>query len=288
MNSQLSEPRSFDFHMHTPLCGHAVGEPEEYVQTAAARGIDLICFTCHVPMEAEGFGQDGTRMSREELPLYRDKIAHAAEIGREQGVEVRCGIEAEIFPDEAALTEMDALLREEPFDFVLGSLHHMLPRFRRWLEEHNCHEDEEIIAAYFQALAAAAASGRYDSLAHPDVIRLYGTLRHPFDPAANEHVIKESLDRIAATGICLEINTSGRIKGDYIAHPDPLILQWAVDRDIPFTIGSDSHTPERVGDGFSEILAEAHGLSLPALHFFRERKRHRVPLSSRMAGLEQS
>lgn len=284
MNFANQEPRSFDCHMHTPLCGHSFGEPEEYVDAAARRGIELLCFTCHIPMSVEGFGQEGTRMAMDELPLYRDKIAAAAAYGRERGVEVLCGIEAEIFPEEEPLEEMTTFLERESFDFVLGSLHHMLPLFRHWLYRNGHRDDRAIVAAYFRTLAGAAATGRYDSIAHPDVIRLYGTLGEPFDPAAHEEVIKEALDGIAETGVCLEINTSGRIKGDYIAHPDPLIMKWALERGIPFTLGSDSHTPERVGDGFREVLADARTLGLPALHYFRERRRHRLPFSPEMAG----
>lgn len=284
MNLENKRPRSFDCHMHTPLCGHSFGEPEAFVDAAAEGGIDLICFTCHIPMEVDGFGQEGTRMRTDQLPLYRDKVAAAAAYGREQGVEVLCGIEAEIFPEEEPLERMKAFLKRESFDFVLGSLHHMLPRFREWLDRNGHHEDRAIVAAYFRTLAKAAATGRYDSLAHPDVIRIYGTLSEPFDPAAHEEPIQEALDAIAAAGVCLEINTSGRIKGDYIAHPDPLIMKWALERGIPFTIGSDSHTPERVGDGFREVLADARALGLPALHYFRQRRRHRLPFSPEMAG----
>ena len=45
----------FDCHMHTPLCGHAYGEPEEYVDQAASIGISLITFTCHIPMDGDGY-----------------------------------------------------------------------------------------------------------------------------------------------------------------------------------------------------------------------------------------
>lgn len=36
--------------MHTPLCKHAIGEPEEYAETAIQRGLKGIIFTCHSPM----------------------------------------------------------------------------------------------------------------------------------------------------------------------------------------------------------------------------------------------
>ena len=40
-----SVPTLFDSHMHTPLCKHAVGEPEDYAEQALAEGLKGIIFT---------------------------------------------------------------------------------------------------------------------------------------------------------------------------------------------------------------------------------------------------
>ena len=39
-----------DYHMHTPLCGHAIGSPEEYVVQAIKVGLKEIGFSDHAPM----------------------------------------------------------------------------------------------------------------------------------------------------------------------------------------------------------------------------------------------
>ncbi|HSH14701.1 MAG TPA: PHP domain-containing protein, partial [Verrucomicrobiae bacterium] len=36
-----------DYHMHTPLCRHAVGEPVEYARRARELGLREIAFTDH-------------------------------------------------------------------------------------------------------------------------------------------------------------------------------------------------------------------------------------------------
>jgi histidinol-phosphatase (PHP family) len=77
---------------------------------------------------------------------------------------------------------------------------------------------------------------------------------------------------VAASGTCLEINTSGLIKGDFIAHPDPLIMKWALDRGIAFTFGSDSHSPDRVGHWFDEAVAAFGPMGLDRLQYFRKRE----------------
>ena len=35
----------FDYHMHTPLCGHATGHPREYAAEAVRKGIGEIGFS---------------------------------------------------------------------------------------------------------------------------------------------------------------------------------------------------------------------------------------------------
>ncbi|MBI3316105.1 MAG: PHP domain-containing protein, partial [Candidatus Omnitrophica bacterium] len=43
-------PPKVDYHMHTPLCGHAVGEPGEYVEQAIKVGLSEIGFSDHAPL----------------------------------------------------------------------------------------------------------------------------------------------------------------------------------------------------------------------------------------------
>lgn len=268
----------FDCHTHTRLCGHAIGEPADYVEEAAEQGITLVAVTCHIPMNGERWWQQGVRMRHADLPEYRDLVAAGKARGAEKGVEVLHGIEAEIHPDPEAMKEMEELIHAEGFEFVLGSLHHQLPAFREWLEARDFRTDREKVEAYFTCLADGAASGRYDSIAHPDVIRLYGSLADRFNPADHAGAIKDCLDTVAASGTCLEINTSGMLKGDYVTHPDPLIMEWALERGIPFTIGSDSHAPHMLGQYFGQVLAQFKEMGLKHLHYARNGKRVAVEL----------
>ena len=109
-----------DSHMHTPLCGHAVGDPLDYAKAAHANGIDVITITCHIPMKWEAFGQAGTRMQLVELEHYMNMVSTAAIEAKGFGVEVLCGIEAEVYPDASHMEKMDIVLSNDSFDFVLG------------------------------------------------------------------------------------------------------------------------------------------------------------------------
>jgi len=262
-----------DTHMHTPLCGHAVGEPTDYVEAAARQGIELIAFTCHVPLKPDRvFGGKRIRMSEKQLPEYRNAVDEAREFGRELGVEVLWGIEAEVFPDPEAIARMRELIEAEKFDFVLGSLHHHLVGYRDWLDREGIVKDEDVIRTYFRQLKEGVRSGIYDSIAHPDVIRIYGTVE-PFPPEMYETEISEFLDVLVEEDHCMEVNTSGLIKGVFEVHPAPVVLDWAAEKGVKLTMGSDAHSPDQVGQHFRPVRDLLRRKGFDKLHYFRDRNR---------------
>jgi len=266
-----------DSHMHTTLCGHAVGEPIEYALAALEQGIDVITITCHIPMQWEAFGQAGIRMHRDQLETYRTLVQAAAEQAKPLGVEVLCGIEAEVYPDEAHMQPMDEILAEYNWDFVLGSLHAQCRSYLHWLKTHQAKDDAIRIDSYFRHLKDGVQSGRYDSMSHPDVIRTYGVVS-AFKPAEHEAVIRDFLQAAVDEDICIELNTSGLNKGDFEVHPDPLILDWASEMGVKLTIGSDSHCPASVGQFFDLAHALLRHKGFKDLYYFRQRKRVRIDL----------
>lgn len=266
-----------DTHMHTPLCGHAEGDPIEYAMAARDKGIDLITITCHTPMDWDAFGQEGIRMRRDQLEEYVHLVQEAAEAAKPLGVEVLCGIEAEVFPDELHMESMDEILAAHSWDFVLGSLHAQCESYRGWLSSHKVRKDAMKIDSYFRHLIDGAQSGRYDSMSHPDVIRTYGVVQE-FNPAEHEEVIREFLQTLVDEDICLEVNTSGLTKGDYEVHPDPMILDWAAEMGVKLTIGSDSHRPDAVGRYFNWVQPMLREKGFENLYYYRSRQRLRIDM----------
>ena len=65
-----------DYHIHTPLCRHAHGAPEEYAAEAVRKGVPEICFTDHSPAP-EGLEQYGMRM--DEFPAYQEAVFRCRE-----------------------------------------------------------------------------------------------------------------------------------------------------------------------------------------------------------------
>ncbi len=207
-------------------------------------------------------------MNIRQFPTYKSLIERAQIYGESRGVEVLFGIEAEVFPNAEKLESMKAVLATEQFDFILGSLHHQLPIFRRWLSEQNHNTDQDKIDAYFSALAEGAASGLYNSMSHPDVIRIYGTI-DSFEPEDHEATISNFLRTLVKHDVHMEVNTSGLTKGVYKIHPDPIILGWAQKLGVRLTIGSDSHNPKQVGQYFTQAFKLLDDIGFEHISYFK-------------------
>lgn len=254
--------------MHTPLCRHAEGEPEEYAAVAEARGLRGIIVTCHNPLPN---GQSkGVRMSEAEFPQYLGIVqrARAAWAGR---IDVRLGLECDYMPGlEGYLAAQTA---SAPFDYLLGSVHPHLGEYRR------AYLGDDPIAffrIYFEHLAMAAETRLFDCLSHPDLVK--NVLPQRWDVQLLLPDIRRALDRIAAAGCAMELNTSGVNKEVPEMNPGPLILSEMRSRGIPVVVGADAHVPQRVADGFERAYDLLEQAGYRHVSHYLDRRRVDLPI----------
>lgn len=265
----------FESHSHTPLCKHAEGDPTEYARVAYARGLRGIHVTCHNPMP-NGFSS-GVRMAENEFETYVDLVAETTQEW-EGRVDVRLGIEADFF--EGQETYLEKQLASADFHFVLGSVHPQIAEFR---ERYWQDDLVEVQRTYFNLLAKSAESGLFDSLAHPDLIKNFTS--EAWDPDSILDAIRPALDRIAKTGVAMELNTSGVLKRISEMNPFPQMLQEMFQRGIPVTLGADAHLPTRVADGYETAMGILQQAGYEHVNFFLERKRQQVPIEDAINSL---
>jgi len=268
-------PLYFDSHMHTPLCKHAYGEPEAYAEQGLAMGLKGIIVTCHSPMP-RGFWP-GVRMGMEEFDQYVALVTRAAEACRGQ-IEVRLGMESDYFPGfEDWITELHQMA---DFHYCLGSVHWQGADYRKRFDTGDV---KAFRSTYFRLLADSAETGLFDCLAHPDLIKNYKSQLWDFEQVRDE--VATALDRIAKTGVAMELNTSGVQKSYEEMNPGLNMLQMMAERSIPVVLGSDSHKPSRVAEGFIEGL---HTLKLAGYHkvsVFEHRRRGELLIDDVLASL---
>lgn len=271
----MSEPLLYESHSHTPLCMHATGEPEEYAAVAQQRGMKGLIVTCHNPMP-DGFSAH-VRMAPEQLDEYVDLVARAREAwaGR---IDVRLGLEADYF--EGYEHWLEEQLASADFHHVLGSVHPQIKEFKDRYWQGSAREFQQ---TYFRLLAKSAETQLFDTLAHPDLVKNLTSDEWQTDDIMSD--IKQALDRIAKTGVAMELNTSGLNKRVPEMNPFPEMLRAMREREIPVVIGADAHVPERVGDNYIEAIDTLIACGFDKVNYFINRQRHEVPIELARATL---
>ena len=271
-----AEPFLYESHCHTPLCKHARGEPGEYAAVAEQRGLKGIIVTCHCPLP-DGISY-AVRMAPADYDRYVEMVAEARRkyAGR---VDVRLGLESDFYPGvEPWLEQLHARV---PLHHVLGSVHTQVPDYRARYFRGDWFDYQQ---TYFEHLAQAAETKLYDTLAHPDLVK--NEAPHEWRLSRIEPYIQRALDRIAATGVAMELNTSGANKALPEMNPGPRILELIRERTIPVVLGADAHRPERVGDAYDVALKQLGALGFREVSFFLDRQRQTVPIADALASLK--
>jgi histidinol-phosphatase (PHP family) len=271
----MPAPLLYESHCHTTLCKHAFGEPDEYAAVALKRGFKGITFTCHCPLP-DGFSAS-VRMAPEEYDQYVAMISATRE--RFAGkLDVRLGLESDYYPGvEPWLEELHSRV---PLSHVLGSIHYQVPDYRALFYTGDVFSYQEL---YYEHLALSAESGLFDTLAHPDLIKNESPPDWDFERLRS--TIERALDRIAATGVAMELNTSGVQKSLPEMNPSPSQLALMRERNIPVVIGADAHVPERVGDGYQTALGLLEAAGYNEVSFFLDRKRQTLQIADALASL---
>lgn len=261
-----------DYHTHTPLCRHAEGDAGQYVDAALAAGLAEIGFADHAPQIPEPF--DDWRMSVAELPLYADWLAAANEhaAGR---IPVRAGLECDWLDD--CLPWIEDLSSRYPWDYLIGSVHYLDGwDFDNpvWLGRWAACDVEEAWRRYWQTYTSMAASGCFDILAHPDLIKKFG-----YAPAGDlSRYYEPAIQAVAAGGCAIEINTAGWHKPCAEAYPSADFLKLAAAAGIPLVISSDAHAPAEVARDFDRASRLALDCGFRETVRFAQRRRHPIPL----------
>lgn len=266
-----------DYHLHTPLCHHAVGEPLEYVAVARAGGLAEVGFSDHSPMpDLEPF--DDWRMARADLPRYVDMVLAAREAAAP--FPVRLGLECDFIPGQE--TWIEQLARMAPWDYLIGSVHYLAPGWDvdnpKWLGRFTASETavEEIWHLYWRAYERCVASGLFDFVAHPDLPKKFG-----FRPSGDlRRYYEPTIAAAARHGVAMEVSTAGLHKPVGELYPAQEFLTMMHAAGISVVISSDAHAPGEVGRDFDRAAAAVRAAGYTHTVRFAGRLRRSEPLST--------
>jgi histidinol-phosphatase (PHP family) len=261
-----------DLHLHTVRCGHAEGTLAEYVDAARTAGLRTIAFADHLPLR----GRDGTDYAMDSCELS-DYVADVTRLAAGRGAEPEILLGIEFDHDPGARDWIESRLRSHPFDVVLGSVHFV----DGWAFDDPAHRDryaqwtpERLWDRYFDVFEQAAASGLYDVMAHPDLVKKFG-----FVPEGSlERWERRAAEAMAAGGCAVEVNTAGLRKPVGEIYPTLGLLEACRALGVPAVTGSDAHSPGEVGrdiDSAGDLLVRA---GYESVVVYRGRRAEEVPL----------
>lgn len=259
-----------DYHMHTPLCGHAVGEPREYVLRAIEAGLGEIGFSDHAPLVA--YQDPKIAMPLEQLPQYH-KMIEAVRSQFEKKIMIKVALEADFIVGFEDKTK--EILLNYPYDYVIGSVHFLgdwgfdNPNdLSRW----NGANIDQIYRQYYKLLRLSAQSRLFDIMGHVDLVKKFG--HRPSSDMATE--IMTTAEVFKMTGVAVEINTAGLRKPVNEIYPSLDALRIYCQSGVPLTFGSDAHSPNEVAADFDKAFQLARAAGYREYVTFKNRQIDRV------------
>ena len=255
-----------DYHVHTPLCNHAKGEMEAYVQQAVGLGLKEICFLDHLTLRPDG---SALSMSPQEVPLYYQAIRKLA-LRYETRICVKAGLEVDF--DMETMERARKIVDSHAFDAIGGSVHFLGPwNMVSYRERDNCPYKacQDMFSAYLDHLENMVEHSFFDFLCHLDVVGKFG--ERPEDRMEDRW--DRVIDKIAAQGLVVEINTSGKRHPVGEIYPGLWLLEKLNKAGVAITLGSDAHSPNQVGRDFDQAVALARKAGYDSLVTFTRRKK---------------
>jgi histidinol-phosphatase (PHP family) len=214
-------------------------------------------------------------MPLEKLGEYLADLRAAAD-GFGEGPIVRCGVEADYFPEQ--VTAVRDALAPHAFDYVIGSVHYVdgfpIDESETYWAALSVEERDDVCRGYWDRITGLARSGLYDFVGHIDLTKKFG--HRPAADLARE--IGAALDAVAAAGMAVEINTAGWHALAREAYPEPAILRACRARGIPTLINADAHAPALLTRDFDRAVALAREAGYTEVVRYEGRKQVRHPL----------
>lgn len=264
-----------DYHTHTPLCKHATGTRAEYLAAAEVAGLLEIGVSDHTPWP-EGYDTDW-RMNSSQFPVYKALVAEMRAI--KSDVKVKYALEADWVPGK--MDEVLPLMANEPFDYVIGSIHYTdeLPfdnpdtRKAVWEAEGRT---EFIWNRYYELMLEMVNAGCFNIMGHFDLPKKFGSI--PPDTIKINRMIEDILTAAEANCMAIEINTCGLRKPVKEMYPKFEVLKLAASKGVMLTFGSDAHAPAEVAANFADAITIAKEAGFTEYCSFDQRKptRHKL------------
>ncbi len=242
----------------------------EYRRQAADRGISELGVAEHVYRFTQALDvwdhDHWADNARDDIDAYCDFVRSETDL--------KLGIEADFIPGREE--RLRDLLDARDWDYVVGSVHFV----GNGAVDFDLHDvwttatsADQVWRTYFTWLGELAASGLFDILAHPDLVKHWGRgdVLRPWPDKDVRHYYELAIEQIAESGIAVEVSTAGLRKPVGEIYPDAEFLKMVAETGNPIALSSDAHTPDVLGHGYDQALELLAGAGIGELAVFDHR-----------------
>lgn len=247
-----------DAHIHFDKQEYSLELIENMVRVAQSRGVDelnlldhthkfrdfdwMYEYTRHEPDTYAHY----QKLQKYDLQEYWDFIARVRE--HSWPIQLHFGLEVCYFPQAEA--RLRRQLQAYPYDFLIGSVHHIDGfAFDFHREDWDGRDVDQLYRRYFAIMDSLIASGLFDHLAHPDSIKIFG--HYPgFDLAP---YYKNAAEGLKKAGMTTENNSGFARYGFTNIGLDIPFLRALQEAGVTVFCSSDAHRYTDIGGHFDEL-----------------------------------
>ena len=238
------------FHTHTRFCD-GKDDVETMCAAAYAKGLAAIGLSSHAPL-AGTMPHSEWNMPAERLAEYTGEVIAARQ--RWQGkIPVYLGLELDYIKGLRCALDHDIQCLN--LDYIIGSVHYLLPRgvpftvdgtieeVEQGIREGFAGDGQAMMHAYWDAVLEMTTLGGFDIVGHLDLVKKNNAASSFFtmDDAYMRRV-EEVVRSIASGGFVVEASTGGLNRGHITElYPSLPILRLLRRYDVPVMISADAH-----------------------------------------------
>jgi histidinol-phosphatase (PHP family) len=242
---------------------------ERYREVAEERGVEELGIAEHIYRFQQA-------MTVWQHPFWRERAtddldSYAEFVGN--GSDLKLGIEADFVPGRE--DKLANLLDRYDWDYVVGSIHFLRDealdvkgQFDIW----RSNDPDKVWRRYFETLGEAARSGMFDILAHPDLVKVWGT-EGPQPAGDLRRYYELAMEGIEESDVAIEVSTAGLRKPVGEIYPARAFLEMCLEAGCPVSLSSDAHTTDELAYRYEEAVEYLDSVGVSELAVFEGRKR---------------
>jgi len=260
-----------DYHVHTPLCNHARGTMNAFVQSAVQIGLEEICFLDHLTLQDAGRENS---MTIGEVPLYfqETQILKLHYKGR---IKVKSGLEIDHAPQYIDIYK--EITDTFDFDIIGASIHfidgeNVVSSSSEW--SRGKLDAKLYTERYADRLMEMLDHDYFDMVCHLDLLKKFSPNPLPMFDETLEPVLVKIKDKKKV----VELNTGGLFQPAKEIYPSQKLLEQCAELKIPICTGSDAHAPDQVGRGFDTAASRLKAVGIDKISVFNSRRKRAIPI----------